>query len=285
MSAAGVSGGECRRIGSRREVAARARTAAYRGGARGRRGGGRGLDDRGAARRAGTPAVPVGDVDLIVGTSAGSVLAAALRCGVTLDEMIALQRGEARCPCSATRACVDLDEGPLPPPPALRAGSPRLMLTTLRAPAPIHPGVGASAWLPRGRGRHEALHATVAALDTAIASPPATRPGRRAVGRRPDLDRRRGLRHRAAGDVRPRGRPPGPAGRRRGRVLLHPGLVQPAVIDGRRYVDGGVRSSTSLRSLAQAGLDEVYVLAPMASLVPDRPARSRRAAGTPRCGG
>ena len=34
-----------------------------------------------------------------------------------------------------------------------------------------------------------------------------------------------------------------------------------------------MRSSTSLRSLARAGLDEVYVLAPMASLVPDRPGR------------
>jgi NTE family protein len=53
-----------------------------------------------------------------------------------------------------------------------------------------------------------------------------------------------------------------------------PGWYEPAVIDGRRYVDGGVRSSTSLQSLAQAGLDEVYVLAPMASLVPDRPSRA-----------
>ena len=53
-----------------------------------------------------------------------------------------------------------------------------------------------------------------------------------------------------------------------------PGWYEPAVIDGRRYVDGGVRSSTSLRSLAQAGLDEVYVLAPMASLVPGRPSRA-----------
>ncbi len=36
----------------------------------------------------------INDVDLIVGTSAGSVLAAALRCGVSLDDMIALQRGD-----------------------------------------------------------------------------------------------------------------------------------------------------------------------------------------------
>ena len=42
---------------------------------------------------------PLGDVDLIVGTSAGSVLAAALRCGVTLDQMTgarAAERGRAR---------------------------------------------------------------------------------------------------------------------------------------------------------------------------------------------
>src|SRR6266446_610462 len=38
---------------------------------------------------------PIGDLDLIVGTSAGSVLAAALRCGIGIDEMVAHQRGEA----------------------------------------------------------------------------------------------------------------------------------------------------------------------------------------------
>ena len=53
-----------------------------------------------------------------------------------------------------------------------------------------------------------------------------------------------------------------------------PGWYAPAVIDGRQYVDGGVRSSTSLRSVAPAGLDEVWVLAPMASVVEDRPGRT-----------
>ena len=43
------------------------------------------------------------------------------------------------------------------------------------------------------------------------------------------------------------------------------------MIDGRRYVDGGVRSPTSLGMLARTGLDEVFVLAPMASVVADRP--------------
>jgi NTE family protein len=50
-----------------------------------------------------------------------------------------------------------------------------------------------------------------------------------------------------------------------------PGWYRPAVIGGRRYVDGGVRSATSLGVLARAGVDEVYVLAPMASIVTDRP--------------
>ena len=38
---------------------------------------------------------PLDDADLIVGTSAGSVLAAALRCGATVEEMAAWQCGDA----------------------------------------------------------------------------------------------------------------------------------------------------------------------------------------------
>ena len=45
---------------------------------------------------------PLGDLDLIVGTSAGSVLAAALRCGIGVDEMVAHQRGEAVGPLEAS---------------------------------------------------------------------------------------------------------------------------------------------------------------------------------------
>ncbi len=273
MSAAGVSGGECRRFG-------RLRTAGLAEARRPRTGlvlGAGGVV--GAAWMTGALhavqqrlPIPVGDVDLIVGTSAGSVLAAALRCGVTLDEMTALQRGE---PVPALRdvGVIDLDDGPLPPRPYLRAGSPRLMLTTLRAPRTIHPGVGVSAWLPRGRGRHEALHVTVAALDTFAARRDATwTPGSWADGRTwivaVDYDTGRRVMF---------GRPGAPRVPLADAVVAScsiPGWYEPAVIDGHHYVDGGVRSSTSLRSLAQAGLDEVYVLAPLASLVPDRPSRT-----------
>jgi len=52
-----------------------------------------------------------------------------------------------------------------------------------------------------------------------------------------------------------------------------PGWYTPAVIGGRRYVDGGIRSATSLGVLKGTDVDEVYVLAPMASTEPDHPLR------------
>jgi NTE family protein len=50
-----------------------------------------------------------------------------------------------------------------------------------------------------------------------------------------------------------------------------PGWYEPAVISGRTYIDGGIRSATSMELLAESALDEVYVLAPMASIVSDHP--------------
>ena len=59
-----------------------------------------------------------------------------------------------------------------------------------------------------------------------------------------------------------------------------PGWYEPKVINGRRYIDGGVRSSTSLDLLARVDLDEVYVLAPMASYDTDSPCEPFGAPGT-----
>ncbi len=216
--------------------------------------------------------VPAGEVDLIVGTSAGSVLAAALRCGVSLDDMVALQRGEP-VPALRQAGVRDLDDGPLPPRPQLRAGAPRLMLASLLTPHRVHPGVGASAWLPRGRARHEALRATVEALEA--------RPGRDGEGRSPEawadgrtwivaVDYDSGRRAMFGREGAPQASLPDA-------VVAScsiPGWYAPVVIGDHRYVDGGVRSATSLGALARSGLDHVYVLAPMASIVADRPARA-----------
>jgi len=211
----------------------------------------------------------INDVDVILGTSAGSVIAAALRCGVSVSEMIALHRGE---DVRVLRAAGvrDLDDGPLPPRPQLRAGSPRLMLATLLTPHRVHPGVGASAWLPRGRARHEALRATVQALQqqagrgAADGSPAVWADGRTWIvavdydsGRRVIFGRE--------------GAPPASLPDAVVASCSIPGWYAPVDIAGRRYVDGGVRSTTSLGTLARAGVSEVYVLAPMASIVTDRP--------------
>jgi NTE family protein len=70
------------------------------------------------------------------------------------------------------------------------------------------------------------------------------------------------------------GRPGAPAARLDEAVMAScaiPGWFAPVEIAGHRYVDGGTLSTTSADLLAAEELDEVYVLAPMASFVSDRP--------------
>ena len=101
------------------------------------------------------------DVDLIVGTSAGSVLAAALRCRASMDEIVAWQCGDATGVLSESVVLAAKD-GPLPPLPHLRPGSLPLARAALFLQVP--PWVGASGWLPHGRGQHAALRSLVSAL-------------------------------------------------------------------------------------------------------------------------
>jgi NTE family protein len=199
----------------------------------------------------------LGDVDLIVGTSAGSVLAAALRCGTSVPEMVAWQRGELTGALSASAALAALD-GPLPPLPYLRFGS---------VPHRVPPWVGASALLPHGRGQHVALRSLIEALQR-----------RHDAGRPPQawLDGDTWL---AAVDYDTGqsvffGREGAPLACVPDAVVAScsiPGWHEPQVIGGRRYVDGGVRSVTSLSALSGENLREVYVLAPMASIEIDYP--------------
>ncbi len=232
----------------------------------------------------------INDVDLVVGTSAGSVVAAALRCGVGIDEMVAYQRGAPTGVLSEI-GLAPVEEGPFPPLPRLRLGSPRLMRALVLTPHRVHPLVGASAWLPHGRGRHVALRSMVHTMHVHhhrhSASPAATPPETAPDGVPPpgaalqapaphwvdshtwivavDYDSGRRVIF---------GRDGAPRVRLADAVVAScsiPGWYEPVVIEGRRYVDGGVRSTTSLGAMAKAGVDEVYVLAPMASTEPDRP--------------
>src|SRR5580693_5795524 len=194
---------------------------------------------------------PLGDADVIVGTSAGSVLAAALRCRATIGEMVAWQRGEAT---GALRESVVLAtrDGPLPPLPHLRPGS-----------------------LPHGRGQHIALRSLVDTLHRSRR--PSGETGQADRGEAPAWVRDDTWISAVDYDTGQRvlfGQRGAPAASLPDAVVAScsiPGWYSPAIIGGRRYVDGGVRSATSLDVLAGTDVQEIYVLAPMASTHADQP--------------
>jgi NTE family protein len=212
------------------------------------------------------------DVNLIVGTSAGSVLAAALRCHASLDEIVAWQCGDASGILGES-VMLAAQDGPLPPLPHLRLGSLPLARAALLRPLQVPPWVGASGWLPHGRGRHVALRSLVGALHRrhhqhhhAFRDGPAPHwvDGRTWVAAM-DYDTGRQVLF---------GRQDAPRAPLTDAVVAScsiPGWYEPTVIGGRRYVDGGVRSTTSLSALSGTNVHEVYVLAPMASTEPDHP--------------
>ena len=211
---------------------------------------------------------PLSEADLVVGTSAGSVLAAALRCRVPVESIVVHQQGAGPVLAGWT-AGLDRESGPWPPLPRLRVGSLRLLGSAARTPGQMNPWVVASALLPQGRAHHDALtallHEVLAQADGHIT------PGSQPWPRDPTwimcLDYDSG--HRVAF-----GRTDTPKASLTEAVVAScsiPGWHQPAVIDGRRYVDGAIASTTSLELIAQTDIDEVVVLAPMSSYQTDRP--------------
>jgi NTE family protein len=210
------------------------------------------------------------DVDLVVGTSAGSVLAAALRCGASIEEMVAWQCGDASGVLGES-AVLAAKDGPLPPLPHLRPGSLPLARAALLRPLEVPPWVGASGWLPHGRGQHAALRSLVGALHWRHQQHPfrGAAPSHWVDGHTwvaaMDYDSGRHVLF---------GRQDAPHASLPDAVVAScsiPGWYEPTVIGRRRYVDGGIRSSTSLRALSGTNVHEVYVLAPMASTEPDHP--------------
>ena len=164
---------------------------------------------------------PAGDVDLIVGTSAGSVLAAALRCQAPFEEMVAWQRGQAAGPLTRIRRA----GRPGRPAAAAAPHSLRLGAAGLRGPGQRRTG-SRRGWRPAPGCRTAAAGIPRCGPWSPGCSWFMTRRRRRPAGRPADLDRRGGLRHRTAGAVRAGRRPARLAGRRRGRLLLHSGLVR-----------------------------------------------------------
>jgi NTE family protein len=211
---------------------------------------------------------PLHDADVIVGTSSGSILAAALRCAVPLEAVLAHQRGTAfeELPHLAD---LDRDSGRLPPLPRLRLGSPRLLVSVAMAPRRVHLQVAASALLPQGRAQHRSLtrlvHGLLPLANGGQPPPAVAWPAQHTWIICVDYE---------AGRRVAFGRPGSPPASLAEAVVAScsiPGWHEPKIIGERQYVDGGVRSATSLDLLASVGLEEVYVLAPMASYEMDKP--------------
>jgi NTE family protein len=190
--------------------------------------------------------------DVLVGTSAGSEIVAALGSGRSVDDLLAAleQRPGADGVLAEHLA---YDAGRLPRLPRLTLPALGLTGAALRGRSSAYSGL--AGLLPRGRGDAGWLHDFGDALagHNGWVAHPATW----IVA----ADVRTGERVAFGSDNAPRAT----LGEAISASWAVPGFFPPVEIDGRRYVDGGAVSPTSADLLATYGLDEVVVVAPMTS--------------------
>jgi NTE family protein len=207
------------------------------------------------------------EFDSYVGTSAGSIIAALLGCGVPASDLLAHQLDG------------HLDAGPLagyqfdyerdtgggrPHRPRIAVGSREMLRANLHHLWDLPPTTVLAALLPEGRGSIEAVGSMVGW----VRQEGWTDHPRVCVVA---LDYETGARV-------PFGRPEAPAVDLPSAVMAScaiPGWYQPIRIGAHRYVDGGAWSSTNLDLMVGEELDEVYVLAPTVSFVRDAPRQWR----------
>lgn len=205
------------------------------------------------------------DVDIIVGTSAGSVLGALVASGVSTDELITHYKDQQVT--SGPLAGYEWDPeratgGNRPGIPKLRGpGSPALIRSSLRNFGNLPATTMLSAFLPEGGRSLERIGHLIDAVSPlgewsthqnlwVVATDYAD--GHRVVFGRP-------------------GAPVAPLASAVMASCAIPGWFTPVDIGGRTYIDGGAVSATSVDVLAHTGVDEVYVIAPMVSFETDSP--------------
>lgn len=202
------------------------------------------------------------ECDVIIGTSAGSVLAALLGGGLSVEDLLAHQRGiPLPHEVGSDWAYDSATGGALPPRPRLAVGSPALLRRSMTHPRQLPPLAVLAALTPAGTG----TLAEVGRMVSAVAGPDGWLPRAGVWVVAMDYDNGRRV---AFGRE---GAPPARLAEAVTASCAIPGWYAPVAIDGRRYVDGGTLSTTSADLLAVEDLDEVYVLAPMASFRSDRP--------------
>jgi NTE family protein len=208
------------------------------------------------------------EVDVIIGTSAGSVIGALLASGVTPQQLRNHQLGEPVNHGVLDDFSWDHDTdtgGSRPPMPKLRGpGSPALMRNSLiamgrRQSLPTTATI--AAFMPIGTGSLDRVGDLMDVL--APTQTWANHSSYWAVS----MDYESGKRVAFGRE----GAPVASLSEAVRASCAVPGWFAPVSIEGRRYVDGGATSATSVDLLEGYGLDEIYVLAPMVSLSLDRP--------------
>ena len=226
--------------------------------------------------------------EYIVGTSAGSVVGALAASGIASEYMGAFAAGrtlegfaeaESRADALSSRLLgteYRLHRA-LPP---IGPGSWRLALNTLLHVRSHSPATVLAGWLPRGFISTAPIHGLVKKF---VARDWPDHPGYWAVA----ADYRSGKRVAFGRDGTPRAR----VAEAVAASCAIPGFYHPVDIAGRRYVDGGICSTSNLDLLCGADLDLVVCLNPMSSVVPlvggspaDRFAAIMRAAAGRRLG-
>lgn len=208
-----------------------------------------------------------GSADCLVGTSAGAMIAALCASGVPPWYMLAHSAGETEAAFgedgAAHAASSSLGGGVFrlhPGLPALGPGSWRLALASLARPYRYAPAAILAGWLPQGVISSEPLKQTIRGV---VGDGWAPHPGLSIIacdhdaGRRVEFGTSTAPRTSLADAV--------------AASCAIPGFYRPVTIDGRRYVDGGVVSTSNLDLLTDRGLDLVVCLNPTSSLHEPQP--------------
>lgn len=201
--------------------------------------------------------------DVIVGTSAGSVIGSLLAAGVTVEEL--RTRNLTGSVDTGPLAGFDWDDdtatgGDRPPTPRAGIGSVEMLRRHRRQLGQLPPTAVIAALLPEGRGRLDAVGAMIRHVLPS------------------GWVRRQGLLVTAvdyeAGERVAFGSTNAPAADLADAVMAScaiPGWYQPVAIGDRRFIDGGAWSSTNADLLIGAGIRDVVVIAPQVSFAPDQP--------------
>lgn len=202
------------------------------------------------------------EFDLILGTSAGSVITAMLGSGVSVADLLSHQSGGAitEGPLAGYDWDYDIATGEaLPSRPHWRGANPRSLVRNAKRIHKMPPSAVLAALVPEGTGSLQMIHDLVAAAASQQSWPPNVwiSTFNYDFGYRTIFGHKDAPRAELADAV--------------AASCAIPGWYAPVIIDGIRYVDGGTWSPTSADVLVDQDLDEVVVLAPMASFDVDHP--------------